>query len=86
MRKILTLGLAASVAGCVAIQSPDPSRLWDVTDYRVIGQGCGVTDEQRRRVYIAVEEDDLPGPDCEVVTELVEREFSKTGRSDQPRI
>jgi hypothetical protein len=46
-----------------------------VTEFKVVGQGCG-TGEQRSRVYVAVEEDDLPGPDCEVVFEFVERDFN----------
>lgn len=46
----------------------------DVTDYRVVGQGCGKGD-QRSQTYIAKEESDLPGPTCEVVFELAESDF-----------
>lgn len=50
------------------------ARSLDITDYRLVGQGCGV-DRQKTRIYVAVEEDDLPGPACEIVFELVERDY-----------
>jgi hypothetical protein len=64
-----------ALASCVSVDNGRPARSLDVTEFKVVGQGCG-TGEQRSRVYVAVEEDDLPGPDCEVVFEFVERDFN----------
>jgi len=50
-------------------------RSLDVTKMHVIGQGCGETPEQKKRIYVALEEDDLPGPLCDIVFELAERDY-----------
>ncbi len=67
---IFALGMGALVA---LGAPPESQRSLDVTQMRVVGQGCGDA-EQRKRVFIAVEEDDLPGPSCEVVFTLYDRE------------
>lgn len=63
--------MLAGVLGLLVMGPAPESRptLMDVSEYRVIGQGCGVG-SQKLRTYIAVEEDNLPGPTCEVVSQL----------------
>lgn len=68
----MLVALAAGVAGGIVIgeeRSQDTPRLVDVTEQRVIASGCG-QGRQRERLYIAMEEDDLPGPTCETVRNL----------------
>ncbi len=64
---------AMAVLALVPFSSSTPRSL-DVTSYRVVGQGCG-DEHQRTRIYVAMEEDDLPGPACDIVFELVERDY-----------
>ncbi len=66
---------AIFAAGVTALlfMGPEPRQevyVMDVSNMRVVGQGCG-SPRQQGRIYIAAEEDQLPGPSCEVVFELV---------------
>jgi hypothetical protein len=72
----MLVALAAGVAGGMEMQEHRGNdRALAVTEYHVVGQGCGVGSE-RDRTYIAIEEDDLPGPECDIVFELVEPDYN----------
>lgn len=64
------VALVVGVAGGMALEKARPQpRTVDVTDKYVIGYECGDA-TQRDRIYVAVEEDDLPGPLCGSVHNL----------------
>ena len=68
------VALAVGLAGGIVFEQQKPQplpRLVDATEYGVVGIGCG-SDEQYAKLFFAKEEDDLPGPRCDVVKNMRE--------------
>lgn len=70
MAAMMGVMVGVGVTGLAVTSEP----VMDVTSMRVVGQGCGDA-RQQERIFVAREESDLPGPKCDVVFELADRDF-----------
>lgn len=63
---------AAGLVTLVSMGSPPQvGRAIDVTEMNVVGVGCGEpASDEATRIWVAREEDELPGPTCDIVFSL----------------